>query len=158
MASHNSINTDIYPAIEPKNFTGKLKGKVVFITGAAQGIGQGIAIAMAKAGATLALVDLKKEKLESTVKQCEELGSKVLPLEANVVDQKAVDKALDEYFLKVGELMCRTEEKLGEIDVLVNNAGTNYRRPYHMMTFEEFWNVIEINFKAVCFRTMTFAD
>lgn len=49
----------------------------------------------------------------------------------------------------VGGSNGRTEDKLGEIDVLVNNAGTNYRRPYHMMKFEDFWNVIEVNFKAV---------
>jgi NADP-dependent 3-hydroxy acid dehydrogenase YdfG len=43
----------------------------------------------------------------------------------------------------------RTEKKLGEIDVLVNNAGTNYRRPFHMFKFEDLWRVIEVNFKAV---------
>jgi NADP-dependent 3-hydroxy acid dehydrogenase YdfG len=96
MSTKNSINTVVYPAIDPKNFTNKLKGKVVFITGAGQGIGQGISIAMARAGATLALVDLKKENLTSTVKQCQELGAKVLPLVCDVVDQKAVDEAIAE--------------------------------------------------------------
>jgi NADP-dependent 3-hydroxy acid dehydrogenase YdfG len=43
----------------------------------------------------------------------------------------------------------RTEKKFGQIDVLVNNAGTNYRRPFHLMKFEDFWKVIEVNFKAV---------
>ena len=45
----------------------------------------------------------------------------------------------------------RIEGKLGQIDVLVNNAGTNYRKPYHMMKFDDFWKVIEVNFKAVYF-------
>ena len=45
----------------------------------------------------------------------------------------------------------RIEEKLVQIDVLVNNAGTNYRKPYHMMEFDDFWKVIEVNFKAVYF-------
>jgi NADP-dependent 3-hydroxy acid dehydrogenase YdfG len=48
--------------------------------------------------------------------------------------------------------MWRTEKKFGEIDVLVNNAGTNHRRPYHMIQWEDFWNVIEVNFKAVSVR------
>lgn len=96
MATKNSINTDVYAAIDPKNFTNKLKGKVAFITGAGQGIGQGIAIGMAKAGATLALVDLKKENLANTIKQCEALGSEVLPLACDVVNQKAVDEAIAE--------------------------------------------------------------
>jgi NAD(P)-dependent dehydrogenase (short-subunit alcohol dehydrogenase family) len=97
MASHNSINTDVYPAIDPKNFTNKLKGKVAFITGAGRGIGQGIAIAFAKAGATLSLIDLKKENLADTIKTCEELGVEVLAQACNVVDEKAVDAALAEY-------------------------------------------------------------
>jgi len=43
----------------------------------------------------------------------------------------------------------RTEKRFGQIDVLVNNAGTNHRRAFHMMKFEDFWRVIEVNFKAV---------
>jgi len=96
MATKNSVNTSVYPAIDPSNFTGKLKGKVVFITGAARGIGQGIAIAFAKAGATLAIVDFTKESLENTVKQCEELGSEVLAMACDVTDFATVDKVLDE--------------------------------------------------------------
>jgi NAD(P)-dependent dehydrogenase (short-subunit alcohol dehydrogenase family) len=96
MATRNSINTSVYPAIDPSNFKGKLKGKTVFITGCARGIGQGIAIAFAKAGATLAIVDLTKESLIETVKQCEELGAEVLAMECDVTDRAAVDKALAE--------------------------------------------------------------
>jgi len=96
MATKNSVNTSVYPAIDPSNFIGKLKGKVVFITGAARGIGQGIAIAFAKAGATLAIVDFTKESLEATVKQCEELGSEVLAMACDVTDFATVDKVLDE--------------------------------------------------------------
>ena len=96
MASHNSINTTVYKAIDPSNFKNKFKGKVVLVTGAGRGIGQGIAIAFARAGATLALLDLKKENLASTVKQCEELGSEVLPTACNVANTADVDAAIDE--------------------------------------------------------------
>lgn len=155
MATKNSLHADVYDAIDPKNFVGKLKGKVVLVTGAGQGIGQGIAFGMAKAGATLALFDLTVEKLENTVKQCKEFGAgEILPLAVDVTDFKAVDQALSTYVphdlcgCEWG-LICRIEKKLGEIDVLVNNAGTNRRRPFHMMTFDQFWKVIEVNFKAV---------
>ena len=97
MATHNSINTSVYKAIDPSNFTNKFKGKVVLVTGAGRGIGRGIAIAFARAGATLALLDLKKENLASTIKQCEEFGSKVLPIACNVADTADVDAAIDEY-------------------------------------------------------------
>jgi NADP-dependent 3-hydroxy acid dehydrogenase YdfG len=43
----------------------------------------------------------------------------------------------------------RTEKEFGKIDVLVNNAGTNHRRPFHMMKFEDFWHVNDVNYKAV---------
>jgi NAD(P)-dependent dehydrogenase (short-subunit alcohol dehydrogenase family) len=101
MATHNSINTSVYPAIDPSNFENKLKGKVVLITGAGRGIGQGIAIAMAKAGATLSLLDLKKENLNSTVEQCGKLGATVLALECNVTDSTSVDAAIAEYTSRV---------------------------------------------------------
>ena len=97
MASHNSINTTVYKAIDPSNFINKFKGKVVLVTGAGRGIGQGIAIAFARAGATLALFHLIKENLASTVKQCEELGSEVLPISCDVTNTADVDAAFDEY-------------------------------------------------------------
>lgn len=99
MATKNSLHADVYEAIDPKNFVGKLKGKVVLITGAGQGIGQGIALGMAKAGATLALLDFTVEKLESTVMQCKEFGAgEVLPMGVDVADFKAVDAAIETYF------------------------------------------------------------
>lgn len=100
MATKNSLHADVYDAIDPKNFVGKLKGKVVLVTGAGQGIGQGIALGMAKAGATLALFDFTVDKLESTVKQCKEFGAgEVLPMAVDVTDFKAVDDALETYLL-----------------------------------------------------------
>jgi NAD(P)-dependent dehydrogenase (short-subunit alcohol dehydrogenase family) len=97
MAAHNSYNNVPYPAIDPKNFVGAHKGKVVFITGAGRGVGQGISIAFAKSGATLALVDFNKDTLEGTVKQCRDLGVEVLPLQADVTNFAQVDAAIAEY-------------------------------------------------------------
>jgi NAD(P)-dependent dehydrogenase (short-subunit alcohol dehydrogenase family) len=95
MASHNSVKTEVYPAIDPKNFVGKLRGKVVFITGAGQGIGQGIAIAFAKAGATLSLVDLKQDNLDDTATKCkDEVPVDVLTTVCDITDFKAVDAVI----------------------------------------------------------------
>jgi NAD(P)-dependent dehydrogenase (short-subunit alcohol dehydrogenase family) len=97
MAAHNSYNNVPYPAIDAKNFVGAHKGKVVFITGAGRGVGQGISVAFAKSGATLALVDFNKDTLEGTVKQCRDLGVEVLPLQADVTNFAQVDAAIAEY-------------------------------------------------------------
>jgi len=96
MASQNSHNSDVYPAIDPKNFEGALKGKVVYITGGGHGIGRGISIAMAKAGATLSLIDLNKDNLDTTVKAVKDLGAEVLAQVCHVCDFKALDKTIEE--------------------------------------------------------------
>ncbi|MGO2415861.1 MAG: SDR family NAD(P)-dependent oxidoreductase, partial [Cobetia crustatorum] len=54
-----------------------LNNKVILVTGAAQGIGRGIALRLAKEGANIALVDLKKDKLEDVAKEIAALGRKV---------------------------------------------------------------------------------
>lgn len=88
--------------------------KVAFITGAAQGIGAGIAERLAKDGFDIAIADLpfQKEKAAEVINKVEENGHKGIFLELDVTNQQAfvdaVDKAVDE---------------LGDLNVLVNNAG-----------------------------------
>lgn len=60
-----------------------LNNKVILVTGAAQGIGRGIALRLAKEGADIALVDLKKDKLEDVAKEIAALGRKVSTFAAN---------------------------------------------------------------------------
>lgn len=93
--SQNSVKTEVYPFIDPKNFTGKLKGKTAFITGAGAGIGRGIAIAFAKAGANVSFVDLDHDKVTETVHLCETEGAEVLGTVCDVTDFQAVDKVIE---------------------------------------------------------------
>ena len=68
----------------------KLEGRVAFVTGAAQGIGRAIALALAEDGADLALGDLNLEKLEATAREVEGLGRKALALHLDVSSSDSV--------------------------------------------------------------------
>jgi len=97
---------------------------VVFITGAARGVGRATAVEFARGGADLLLTDLDGsiaevpyplgtlDQLEETARRCRELGSRVVTAGADVRVQAEIDAA-------VGQ----AREQLGEVDVLVNNAG-----------------------------------
>jgi meso-butanediol dehydrogenase/(S,S)-butanediol dehydrogenase/diacetyl reductase len=89
-----------------------VKGKVILVTGASQGIGRGIALRLAQDGANLALVDLKAEKLEDVRKEVEALGVKTTIAIADVSKRDEVFAAVD-----------HAETALGGFDVIVNNAG-----------------------------------
>jgi len=128
---------DIYDSIDPKHFEGKLDGKVVLITGAGRGIGRATAVAFSRAGANVALLSRTKSQLEETAALCAEHGAKTLVLPADATDGNALNKAVQE-----------TENKLGPIAVLVNNAGANSLRPFKMFEFDNWWNVVDINLKA----------
>ena len=67
-----------------------LNGKVILVTGAAQGIGRGIALRLAKEGADIALVDLKADKLSDVAKEIEALGRKVHDLVADISNRDEV--------------------------------------------------------------------
>ena len=147
--SQNSVKTEVYPFIDPKNFKGKFKGKTVFVTGAGGGIGRGISIAFAKAGANVSFVDLDHDRVMETVSLCQAEGAEALGTVCDLTDHQAVDKVIEAYVKFRALLISRTEKRFGKIDVLVNNAGINRRRPFHMMSFETFSKVIEVNFMAV---------
>ena len=90
---------------------GELQDKVTLITGAGQGVGQGIALAMASEGAKLVLFGRTESKLEATAKLTEERGAEALIVSGDV-------KSADDMAATVE----RTVAKFGGIDILVNNA------------------------------------
>ena len=89
-----------------------LQGKVIVITGAAQGLGQKMAEILAGQGATLALVDVDHAKLQATVKLCAKASAKVKDYPADVTDEPAVE----------GLFSC-VHKDFGGVDGLINNAG-----------------------------------
>jgi NAD(P)-dependent dehydrogenase (short-subunit alcohol dehydrogenase family) len=92
-----------------------LTGKVAFITGAAQGIGRGIALAMAEQGADIAVADIDLDTASIAVKEIEALGQRAIAVETDVTSDSIVQAAVS-----------RAIEVLGPIDILVNNAGMPY--------------------------------
>ena len=110
----------------------------VVIKGSARGIGQAIAIAFAKAGANVAIIDLKFENLAETKKFCEAEGVKAYPYVCDVTKDDLVKSTV-----------AKIEKDMGPIYVVVNNAGGLSARPFHMENMDRFWYQIELNFKAV---------
>jgi NAD(P)-dependent dehydrogenase (short-subunit alcohol dehydrogenase family) len=122
-------------------------GKVAVVTGAAQGIGAAIAEALAKSGASVALLDLFAERLAKTKQACEQHGVGVRAYTCDVTDGDRVREILD-----------AVEMELGHIDVLVNNAGILDQRPFIMADFDAFWRQVEVNFKAVCIASASLSN
>lgn len=94
---------------------GSLEGKVVVVTGAAQGIGMAGALACAAFGADLALCDRQAEKLEAVAKEIQEMGRRVVTGVFDVRDPDAVTSHLED-----------VRDEFGRVDVLVNNAGGTF--------------------------------
>ncbi|HSB01927.1 MAG TPA: 2-dehydro-3-deoxy-D-gluconate 5-dehydrogenase KduD [Anaerolineales bacterium] len=118
----------------------KLDGKVALVTGAAQGLGQGMALALAEAGADIASLD--RIGCEGTCESVRALGRKycesVLDLRtASVDDLKAV--------------VARIVDEMGHIDILINNAGTIRRAPAIDFSETDWDDVLQINLKAAFF-------
>jgi len=112
-------------------------GKVSLITGASQGIGETIALEFAKQGATVALVDIQKPKLEEAARKILEAGGQAAVFEADVSrpDQAA---AVVESILK----------EFGKIDHLINNAGITRDALLMRMKDDDWDAVIAVNLKG----------
>jgi 3-oxoacyl-[acyl-carrier protein] reductase len=132
-----------------------LQGKVIVITGAAQGLGQKMAEIIAAQGAKLALVDVDHEKLQDTVRLCSEAGAKAKDFPADVTDEPAVES-----------LFSSIRKDFGSVDSLINNAGITSDallvkaadgEVQRKMSLAEFDRVIAIDLKGVflCGREAT---
>jgi NADP-dependent 3-hydroxy acid dehydrogenase YdfG len=92
--------------------TQPLDGKVALVTGASSGIGEATAVALAEAGAAVAIGARRKDRLDSLSARLRESGARVLQLDLDVTEEAACAEAVR-----------RTREEFGGLDVLVNNAG-----------------------------------
>jgi NAD(P)-dependent dehydrogenase (short-subunit alcohol dehydrogenase family) len=125
----------------------KLAGKTALVTGAQQGIGAAIAIALAEAGADVAVAYLDDAAAAETVAQgARKFGRRAVTLKADVAKLADIEAM-------VGE----TGRQLGIPDILINNAGV-YPRVKLLEMRESDWDyVLDINLKAGCFATIAVA-
>lgn len=115
-----------------------LDAKVAIVTGASRGLGQGMALGLAEAGAHIVTVSTRLENLGETVKAVEKLGRRALPMACDVTDSGQIRAVID-----------KTLEKFGTIDILVNNAGTIRRAPAHEYSDEDWQVVIDTNLNGL---------
>ena len=117
-----------------------LEGKVALITGASRGIGEATAVLFAQAGADVALSSRKQEDLEKVAQQVRALGRKatVIPAHAGRLDQ-------------LQGIVDTTVADLGGLDILINNAGTNFFSPAMEMDEKAWDTVVNLDLKGVFF-------
>jgi 2-hydroxycyclohexanecarboxyl-CoA dehydrogenase len=117
----------------------EMHGKTALVTGGARGIGRGIVGALARAGATVAIADLRAELAQQAAAEiAHETGARVVAFKADVTD-------LDDVRATTAHVI----QAFGAIDVLINNAGWDELKPF-LQTTPELWDkLIAINFKSV---------
>ncbi|MCD8391584.1 MAG: SDR family oxidoreductase [Firmicutes bacterium] len=112
-----------------------LSGQVALVTGASTGLGVQMAHALANQGANIVCLARRKEMVDENAAQIEkEYGVKAIGVKCDITDTAMVEAAVDEAL-----------EKMGRIDILINNAGTGAVAPAEDITDEQFMNEINID-------------
>jgi 3-oxoacyl-[acyl-carrier protein] reductase len=124
------------------SMAGRLSGKKALITGAARGIGESIALAFAREGADVAILDLRMENAEKTAAKVAALGVKGFAVQADVSDEEQVNAAV-----------AKAAELLGQIDILVNNAGIDTTSLVKDMPTAMWDQMMAINLRGVFLPT-----
>lgn len=124
----------------------RLNGKVAVVTGGARGLGKTIALALAEAGADIALAGRTLSSLEETATElAAATGRRVQPFTADVTNEADVKRLAEE-----------VTASLGPIDILVNNAGNNIRGAVQELTEADWDSVLDTNLKGpfLCSRAI----
>jgi len=116
---------------------GKLDDKIAIVTGGGSGIGQSIALSLAREGCHVALCGRRLEPLQETVRQVEALGRRALALSVDVSRGEAVQEFVD-----------TVVKEFGRVDILVNNAGITRDNLLIRMTEEQWDEVLTTNLKG----------
>jgi NAD(P)-dependent dehydrogenase (short-subunit alcohol dehydrogenase family) len=123
-----------------------LSGQVALVTGAARGLGRAISLALANAGADIALGLRDISTAADLVREIEALGRQALPLQMDVTDLRQISHAV-----------VATAAHFGKLDILVNNAGNGYINLALDVTEQEFDATLAINLKATFFAAQAAA-
>lgn len=114
-----------------------LSGKVAIVTGGGSGIGQGVAVALAKENVSVVICGRRKEALEKTARLIEDDGGRITTVQGDVSQtpdvQRVVRAALDSF---------------GRLDILINNAGISGGDSIHKMTDEDWDQVMSVNLRG----------
>jgi len=116
----------------------RLSGRKALVTGAARGIGHAIAIAFAKEGADVAVLDLKKETAGAAAEEVRKLGVDGLAVAADVSNEQQVKRAVAE-----------VQQAFGRIDILVNNAGIDTTSVVAEMPTSMWDEMMAVNLRSI---------
>ena len=112
-----------------------LTGKVAIVTGGNGGIGLGMALGLAQAGAKIAVVGRNAEKSAGAVQQlADETNVETLVVTADLAHADQVERVAAEVL-----------DRFGRVDILFNNAGINIRKPPHELSLEDWHTVMDVN-------------
>ena len=115
-----------------------LSGKQALVTGAANGIGRACALAMAGAGANVAIIDLNEESGNRTVDDIKKMGRRSVFIRCDVTNE-----------MQVSDMLSHVVSEFGSLDIAVNNAGTFIRGDDESQSKEEWEKVINVNLTGV---------
>jgi NADP-dependent 3-hydroxy acid dehydrogenase YdfG len=114
-----------------------LEGEVALVTGASRGIGRAVALRLARQGADLVVTGRSSEDLSSLASEVENIRRKALVAVGDATKEKDVE-----------ETVKRAKEEFGKLDILVNNVGVGYYKPFAESTVEEYDEMINSNVKS----------
>jgi NADP-dependent 3-hydroxy acid dehydrogenase YdfG len=112
----------------------RLDGRVALVTGASSGIGEATALALAEAGARVAITARRRDRLDALARRLAGLGAEPLVLEADLVDEHVAQQVVRD-----------TEAHFGRLDILVNNAGVMYLEPVAEADLGRWRRMLELN-------------
>jgi NAD(P)-dependent dehydrogenase (short-subunit alcohol dehydrogenase family) len=116
----------------------KLAGKTAVITGASKGLGRAMALALGEAGAKLALVSRNREQLQAVAVEARQSGAEAEVFAADVTDEAQVSR-----------LAADIGARFGQVQILINNAGINIRKPSTEFTLADWRAVMDTNLTSV---------
>lgn len=120
----------------------RLDGQVALVTGGSRGLGLGLALALAHAGADIALAARTRDALDRAAELVRRLGRRAHVIEADVA---SVDS--------IRAMVASAHQHFGRLDILVNAAGINIRRPSDTFTEEDWDRLMTVNLKSAFFAS-----